>query len=419
MQELFKNEVVPPKMLVVGVETDGFFDFIESLKEIKELCQNLGGEVAGVITQKRQGLQPATCIGEGKIAEISEYCKNNDIAVIVFDLELSPAQLKNLSSALPDFDIIDRTMVILDIFAMRANTAEGKIQVELAKMKYALPRLKGSYTSLSRIGGGIGTRRGLGESKLELDRRHISERIDALKEEIRELQKRRSDLRLRRKKDDVLCVALAGYTNSGKSTLLNALTKADVLVEDKLFATLDPTSRALKLPDNQEILLIDTVGFMRRLPHHLIDAFKSTLEEIIYADLVLTVCDISDNDYKNQLAVTQDMLKSLKYDGQILTVYNKIDKLEKRVKKIFKPTDSEIYISAKTGENLDALLQKIQGMVSCTVIVDFLIPYKNYELLSFLNKNGKIIKEEHTKDGVKVKAQILEKWAKKYAGFTV
>ncbi|MCL1900872.1 MAG: GTPase HflX, partial [Firmicutes bacterium] len=253
MQELFENKVKPPKMLIVGVETDGFFDFEQSLKEIKELCKNLGGEIAGVITQKRQSLQPATCIGEGKIAEVLEFCKNSDIDVIAFDLELSPAQLKNLSKAIPDFDIIDRTMLILDIFAMRANTAEGKIQVELAKMKYALPRLKGSYTSLSRIGGGIGTRRGLGESKLELDRRHISERIDALKEEIKELQNRRKDLRLRRKKDDVLCVALAGYTNSGKSTLLNALTKSDAFVEDKLFATLDPTSRALKLPDNQEV----------------------------------------------------------------------------------------------------------------------------------------------------------------------
>ena len=417
MQELFENKVVLPRILIVGVETDGFSDFEQSLEEIKELCIGIGGEVIGVITQKRESLQPSTCIGEGKIAEVLEFSENCNIDIIAFDLELSPAQLKNLSKALPDFDIIDRTMLILDIFAMRANTAEGKIQIELAKMKYALPRLKGSYTSLSRIGGGIGTRRGLGESKLELDRRHISERIEALKEEIKQLQKRRNDLRLRRKKDDVISVALAGYTNSGKSTLLNALTKANVLVEDKLFATLDPTSRALTLPDNQEVLLIDTVGFMRRLPHHLIEAFKSTLEEIVYADLVLLICDVSDKDYKNQLTVTLDMLNSLKYNGPILTVYNKIDKLEKRVRKIFKPSDSEIYISAKTDENLDELLLKIQGLASNTVTVNFLIPYKNYELISFLNKNGKIIKEEHTKDGVKVKAAILEKWAKKYAGF--
>jgi len=417
MQELFETEIKPPKMLIVSVETEDFFDFEQSLEEVKELCRTLGGEVVGKITQKRQSLQPATCVGEGKITEIFDFCKCNDVEIIVFDLELTPSQLKNLSKALPDFDIIDRTMLILDIFAMRANTAEGKIQVELARMQYALPRLKGSYTALSRLGGGLGTRRGAGESQLELDRRYISERIDALKAEIKQLQRRRSELRQRRKKEDVICVAIAGYTNSGKSTLLNTLTKADVLVEDKLFATLDPTSRSLILPNNQSVLLIDTVGFIRRLPHHLIEAFKSTLEEIVYADLVLLVCDISDVDYKEQLKVTLDTLQSLKYTGKILTVYNKIDKLESRVKKIFKPLENEIYISAKHGENLDKLLDKIQNMVSQTVCVNFLIPYKNYELLNFLNKNGKILYEEHTKDGVLVEVTILDKWAKKYAEF--
>ena len=394
-----------------------FWIFKESLDELKELCKTSGGEVAGVITQKRDTLHSGTCVGEGKIEEIKEFAEENDVDTIVFDLELSPAQLKNIENALSGFEVIDRTMLILNIFSQNAKTAEGKIQVELAKLQYSLPRLKGSYQGLSRIGGGIGTRRGAGESKLELDKRYISKRILQLKSEIKEIQKRRNDLRQRRKKGDVISIAIAGYTNSGKSTLLNALTDAGVLAQDKLFATLDPTSRALKLPDGRNVLVIDTVGFIRRLPHHMIEAFKSTLEEVVYADLVLLVCDVSNPNLDSQLTVTRDLLKELKYSGPILTAYNKSDKIKKKVKK---ETETDVYISALNSTGLDKLLLKIQNsLTEKTVTVKFLIPYNKYEILNFFSESSKILTQAHLATGTEIKAIVLEKIAKKYAAYLV
>lgn len=417
--ELYDTTIKPPKMLLIGVETDGFTDFNESLEELKELCLTCGGEVVGVITQKRDSVHPATCVGEGKLEEIKTYSEENNIDIIVFDLEMSPAQLRNIDRVLSDFDVIDRTMLILEIFAQRAQTAEGKIQVELAQMQYMLPRLRGSYGALSKLGGGggMGARRGAGESKLELDRRYISARIDALKADIKEIQKRRNELRQRRKKDDVISIAIAGYTNSGKSTLLNSLTNAGVLAEDKLFATLDPTSRALKLPDGRNIMLIDTVGFIRRLPHHLIEAFKSTLEEVVYADLVLLMCDLSNPEIESQQKVALDILEQLKYNGPVLTVYNKIDKLEGKIKKGNK---TEVYISAKKSLGFDKLLEAVQNLLSeKTATLKFLVPYNNYEVLHILSEQAKIITQKHTEKGVEIKAVVSEKLAKKYAVFTI
>ena len=293
------------RAVLVGIDL-GEYDMDDSLDELEELAKTAGAEVVGRMVQKREDMDKATAIGEGKIAELKEFAEKNDVELLIFDCELTPSQLKNIEDA-TDCDAVDRTMLILDIFAARALTAEGKLQVELAQQQYTLPRLMGLGKSLSRLGGGIGTR-GPGESKLETDRRHVRRRIEKLKEDLADLEKRRDFLRSRRKKDDVLTVAIIGYTNVGKSTLLNTLTGAGVLSENKLFATLDLTSRGLTLPDGRTAVFIDTVGLIRRLPHHLVEAFKSTLEEAANADLILNVCDASRGEAKMQCEVTQKLL---------------------------------------------------------------------------------------------------------------
>ena len=298
------------RVLLAGVHTgrgDSLFDTTEdSMAELRELAKTAGAEVIAEVIQNKPDIESGTYMGEGKLAEIAEMIAPLEIDTVIFDDELTGVQTRNIADLL-GVKVVDRSMLILDIFAMRAKTGEGKLQVELAQLKYRLPRLRGLGVQLSRTGGGIGTR-GPGETKLESDRRHIRRRISALEGELRELDKRRSLLRKRRKKDGVITAALVGYTNAGKSTLLNALTDADVFAEDKLFATLDPTSRAIVLEDMRQILLVDTVGFIRKLPHHLVEAFKSTLEEAVAADLLLHVIDVSNPQYTDQIRVVDSVL---------------------------------------------------------------------------------------------------------------
>ena len=287
---MYENKQEEQTAVLAAIDT-GEYDAQRSMEELEELAKSAGAKVMGRVIQKKDRPDPATLMGSGRVEELAEFVQNSQVELVIFDHELSPAQQKNLENAL-GAAVIDRTTLILDIFAQRAKTSEGRLQVELAQLKYRLPRLAGQGTSLSRLGGGIGTR-GPGESKLESDRRHIRRRIHALEEELEALEKRRGLLRQRRKKDDVVTVAIVGYTNVGKSTLLNTLTDAGVLAKDMLFATLDPTSRALDLPDGRRVMLIDTVGLVSRLPHQLVQAFHSTLEEAADADLVLNVCDVS------------------------------------------------------------------------------------------------------------------------------
>ena len=318
-----EKEKRPERALLAAVDT-GEYDAEASLAELYELVRSAGAEPCGAMTQKRPSPDTATCVGSGMMEEIASYCKNYDIDLLVFDCELSPTQIRNIES-ISDVRTIDRTMLILDIFASRARSSEGKLQVELAQLKYMLPRLGGKGTSLSRLGGGIGTR-GPGETKLETDRRHIRRRISKLKEQLEEVEKRRGQIQRRRQKNGVITVALVGYTNAGKSTLMNALTQAGVLAKDMLFATLDPTARALKLPCGKTVMLIDTVGLVRRLPHHLVEAFHSTLEQAATADIILNVCDASSSEAQVHLDVTRTLLAELGCGGRpIIPVLNKCD----------------------------------------------------------------------------------------------
>ena len=306
--ELHDNTKKIQRALLVGIDT-GDYDAEGSMAELYELVTSAGAEPAASMMQKRDKPDGATAIGSGRLEEIREFCPENDIDFIVFDMELTPTQIRNIEDA-TDVRTIDRTMLILDIFAIRAKTNEGKLQVELAQLKYLLPRLSGKGKEMSRLGGGVGTR-GPGETKLETDKRHIRRRIEALKDDLEHMKDRRERLRSRRKKDGVITAAIVGYTNAGKSTLMNTLTQAGVLSENKLFATLDPTSRALTLPNGISVMMIDTVGLVRRLPHHLVEAFKSTLEEAAVADIILNVCDASSEEYKLHLDVTNELLREL------------------------------------------------------------------------------------------------------------
>ena len=301
------------KALLISVDT-GEFDAEVSINELAELADTAGAEVAGMMVQKRDSPSAATFVGSGRLYEIMQFCKNNEVDIIIADSELTPVQVRNIEDA-ADVKVVDRTTLILDIFAKRARSAEGKIQVELAQLKYSLPRLSGQGKSLSRLGGGIGTR-GPGETKLESDRRHIRRRIQYLNENLDKIEKRRQAMHQRRQKNGVEAIAIVGYTNVGKSTLMNRLTDAGVLEENKLFATLDPTARKLTLPDGRQVMLVDTVGLVRRLPHQLVDAFRSTLEEALWADVILNVCDASSEECSEHVKVTNDLLSSLGCDGK-------------------------------------------------------------------------------------------------------
>ena len=389
------------RVLLVSVDL-GEDDFEVSLEELEELTATAGGEVIGIITQKLQKLVAATCVGSGRLEEIRLFCRANDIELIVFDRELSGMQLRNIEAA-TDVRVIDRTMLILDIFAMRARTSEGRLQVELAQLRYTLPRLTGKGVELSRLGGGIGTR-GPGETKLETDRRHIRRRIENIKEKLADVEKRRAQHRRRRRKDGIVTAAIVGYTNAGKSTLLNYLTGAGVLAEDKLFATLDPVSRSIELPSGGSVMLVDTVGFIRRLPHHLVDAFRSTLEEAMDADIILLLCDGSDENFLSQLEVSRNLLDDLGAKGKpVITVINKCDAANP-----YALLGVEgVRISALTGENVDSLLKAIEeAMPEPFVRVELLIPYNEMSVSAAVRSAGEVLSEEYTDDGLRMSAVI-------------
>ena len=393
--ELFENKIEQERAVLVSVDT-GEFDVDSSLLELSELARTASAEVICEMTQKRESPEAGTYLGRGKLEELAEYCENEKPDLVIVDGELTPAQQKNIER-ITDTRVIDRTTLILDIFAARALSGEGKLQVELAQLKYALPRLGGKGASMSRLGGGIGTR-GPGETKLETDRRHIRRRISALSDDLKELEERRARHRERRKKDRVITVALVGYTNAGKSTLMNTLTDAGVLAENKLFATLDPTARALTLPDGSSVLLIDTVGFIRRLPHKLVEAFKSTLDEAVSANVILNICDASNEECAEHYKVTMDLLEELGCgDKPIITVLNKCD----LVNDISIPMTNSVRVSAKTGEGLTELLEKVKEALPPTrKRVKILLPFSMGGVGAELRKTGVVHSEEYTADGL-------------------
>ena len=389
------------RAILIGADT-GEYDAESSMDELSELAKTAGAEELARVLQKREAYEPATVIGEGKLAEVKELCGSLGAELLIFDCELTASQIRNVEDE-TDVRVIDRTMLILDIFAGRAVSREGKLQVELAQLKYRLPRLMGIGASLSRLGGGIGTR-GPGETQLETDRRHIRRRIDKLSAELKELEERRGYARDRRKKDSVQVGAIVGYTNAGKSTLLNLLTGADVLAEDKLFATLDPTSRAIELPDGRSLLLVDTVGLIRRLPHHLVEAFKSTLEEAACADIIIHVCDVSDPEAAEKADVTLKTLADLgAAEIPVVTVLNKCDLLTENIPE----DDSTVKISAKKAQGIDRLLKVVAANLPETAKrMKLLLPYDKAGFTAKLRENGKVFTEEYTETGVLVDALV-------------
>ena len=401
--EFYENSQEPEVAVLVGIDM-GLYNAQVSMDELEELARTAGAVVAAKIIQKRDKPDSATYVGSGRLEEIKAFTEANDVDLLIFDGELTPSQQRNIEDE-TDIMVIDRTTLILDIFAARARSNEGKIQVELAQLKYSLPRLGGKGAEMSRLGGGIGTR-GPGESKLESDRRHIHRRIQSLQEELVQIAKRRENLRARREKDGVETVAIVGYTNAGKSTLMNTLTNAGVLAENKLFATLDPTSRALTLPDGRTVMLIDTVGLVRRLPHQLVDAFRSTLEEAANATVILNLCDASDECCTEHLNVTMNLLAALGCaDKPIISVLNKCDLCGGS---FVLPAQGEfVMISAKTGEGLGNLLAKIQLSLPLTRRkAELLIPYNEGGLVNYIREEGILIKEDYRADGIYVKAVV-------------
>lgn len=394
------------RVVLAGVQTYDSEDTAESLLELEELTRTAGAVTVGSVMQSRESVHPATYLGKGKLEELKEIIYNLDATGVICDDELTPAQLNNLEREL-ECKVMDRTMVILDIFAGRARTSEGKIQVELAQLKYRAARLVGMRASLSRLGGGIGTR-GPGEKKLEMDRRLIHQRIGQLKEQLEEVQRHRTLIRTQREKSRTKVAAIVGYTNAGKSTLLNALTGAGVLEEDQLFATLDPTTRVLDLPGKQQILLTDTVGFIRKLPHHLIEAFKSTLEEAKYADIILHVVDASNPRKETHMHVVYDTLKQLGVENKkVITLFNKQDLcLDKEQLRDFQ-ADHVLNISARTGEGLEEVKEILeQTLREGQVYIERLYPYEQAGKISVIRKHGQVLQEEYLPEGISVKAYI-------------
>ena len=403
------NSEIQCRAVLVGIECDrDERDEVEkSLDELERLLDTAGGETFARVVQSKSTPDPRTLIGSGKVKEIAELCKNNQIGLCIFDSELSPSQIKNLEDGLEDVRVIDRSMLILDIFALHATTGEGKLQVELAQLKYTAPRLIGKGTEMSRLGGGIGTR-GPGESKLESDKRHMKRRITALEEELRVLDKNRMTMRASRDKSDICKIAIVGYTNAGKSTLLNRLTDAGILAEDKLFATLDPTTRKFTLPCGESVLLTDTVGFINKLPHHLIKAFKSTLDEAVYADVLMIVIDASDPEYETQLSVTENLLSELGAGGKTtLYVFNKCDKSADALPTSINSFEREnvIYISAKTGQGVDDLVSRLETIIlSDKKRTVFIIPHSEQGAVNQLYKYATVESVEYGAEGVTVTA---------------
>jgi len=403
MTQLFENETAPQKAILVAVDT-GAYDADVSIDELSELAKTAGAETIASVIQKRSALDRATAVGSGRLEEIKEFAEAQEANLLIFDCELTASQMGRISDAV-GIAVIDRTMLILDIFAQRAHTSEGRLQVELAQLRYRLPRLTGQGKALSRLGGGIGTR-GPGETKLESDRRHIRRRIQMLEEKLEKTEKRRKELRQRRKRDGVTTAAIVGYTNVGKSTLLNALTDAGILAEDKLFATLDPTSRALALPDGRNILLIDTVGFVRRLPHQLVRAFHATLEEAASADLLICLCDASSAEAAEQVEVTRELMRELGVtDTPMLVVFNKCDLPEDTT--AAEGLIADVRISAKNGSGFPQLLNAIErALPPAQTRVETLIPFDKGGLLAEIRKDGRILEERYEEDGIHITALI-------------
>lgn len=406
------------RVILVGV-SDGREDSIfESLDELEELVSTAGAVSVGKLIQNREKLHPGTYIGKGKIEELKEYIRTLEATGIVCDDELSPAQLKNLEEAL-NIKVMDRTLIILDIFAGRALTREGKIQVELAQLKYRQARLVGLRSSLSRLGGGIGTR-GPGEKKLEIDRRLINDRIAKLKRDVDDLAMHRELAREKRSLNPIPIIAIVGYTNAGKSTLLNSFTNASVLEEDKLFATLDPTTRNYKLPSGQEVLLTDTVGFIRKLPHHLIDAFRSTLEEAKYADIILHVIDSSNPQYESHIDIVYETLKKLGVnDKKIITFFNKQDKLDGDCSYMFKDERADYTVSGsiKTGAGVNELISVIERILSeRAVFIDVTVPYGEAGKIQLMRQYGQVISEEYAENGIHIKGNIPKEFESRFLG---
>ena len=412
------------KAVLVAVDTD---DMKEgecevSLAELERLLDTAGGSVFAKVVQALDHPNPKTCIGSGKLAELAELCKANDIRLVIFDLELSPAQIKNIEDGLDcDARVLDRSMLILDIFALHATSAEGKLQVELAQLKYTAPRLVGKGAELSRLGGGIGTR-GPGESKLEIDRRHLKRRAEQLEAELADLDRGRLTQRKARERSGIKKVAIVGYTNAGKSTLLNKLTDAGILAEDKLFATLDPTTRKYTLPCGVDILLTDTVGFIRNLPHHLIKAFKSTLDEAVFADIIMIIVDASDPEAMSQLDVTEKLLGELgAADKPILYVYNKCDRADSGFGHIKLAPDANcVAVSALTGEGLDTLVSKLEEIVQSGKTTEtFIIPNAEQGIVNRLYGSAEVQSVEYGSDAVTVRATVDAKTRGQYDKYRV
>jgi GTP-binding protein HflX len=406
MAEMIEIEDVKERVILVGVSEQEGDDAEDSLAELGELVATAGAAVLGTLIQKRERVHPGTYIGSGKVDELRELIAERGATGIVCDDELSPAQIKNLEQLL-DTKIMDRTLIILDIFAAHATTSEGKIQVELAQLKYRLSRLAGLGRSMSRLGGGIGTR-GPGEKKLEMDRRLINDRIAQLRRELHEVECHRDITRSKRRKNQIPVAAIVGYTNAGKSTLLNRLTDADVLEEDKLFATLDPTTRILELSGQQQILLTDTVGFIRKLPHHLIEAFRSTLEEAKYADYIIHVVDSSNPQREKQMHITYETLDALGIkDKPVITLFNKQDlRTDTEPLHDFR-ADHVLCISAGTGSGLSevkALLEQV--LRDNKIYVERVIPYENAGILQLVRTQGELVAEEYGQDGIAIQAYV-------------
>lgn len=406
MAELIEIGEQQERVILFAASTNASDDTEESVEELRELVKTAGAETVGVVIQNRENIHPGTYLGKGKIQELKEMVCESGATGVVCDDELSPAQLKNLEDAL-DTKVMDRTMIILDIFAARAKTREGKIQVELAQLRYRAVRLVGLRNSLSRLGGGIGTR-GPGETKLEVDRRRIHERISQLKSELQDVERHRDVVRKQREQSGTLTAAIVGYTNAGKSTLLNKLTGAGILAEDKLFATLDPTTRALTLPGGEKVLLTDTVGFIRKLPHHLVEAFKSTLEEARYCDVILHVVDCSNPQMDMQMHVVYETLRRLDIkDKEIITVFNKVDRPDADTACRDMSADYKVKLSAKTGEGIGELLDLFAVILrNRRIYFEKVFAYRDAGRIQMIRKSGQLLSEEYQDDGIRVKAYV-------------
>ena len=408
MAEIFETKQMTERVILVGVSYHDNDDTAQSLDELGELAATAGAVTVGRLIQNREAPHPGTYLGKGKIEELRQLIWEEDATGIICDDELSPAQLGNLQD-MQDIKVMDRTLIILDIFAQRASTREGKIQVELAQLRYRATRLTGLGRSLSRLGGGIGTR-GPGEKKLEMDRRLIKDRISQLKQELEAVKRHREVARQQRSKNPVPVAAIVGYTNAGKSTLLNQMTGAGVLEEDKLFATLDPTTRTLKLDSGQEILLTDTVGFIRKLPHHLIQAFRSTLEEAKYADMIIHVVDASNPQMDIHMHVVYETLNQLEVgDKPVITLFNKTDRLEEGSDRIFKDFRAEktLAISAKNKMGLDEVKDTIEELLrQSKILIERVFDYKRAGDIAVIRKYGQLLEEEYRAEGIFVRAYV-------------